>query len=118
MMIAVSNTGIGFLSGSVGADEDTLSLTRMLYIPYTPALHPHKAFVYPSRETFRCQFQIIPSDFFLSPAMMQSSISVLAGMLASSDCGGFMLIDDLPCTGLTRTLVKSLVPLHVAEADR
>lgn len=32
MMIAVSNTGIGFLSGSVGGDGDTLSLTSMLYL--------------------------------------------------------------------------------------
>lgn len=32
-MAAVSNTGVGFLSGSAGGDEDTLSL---LYIP--PAL--------------------------------------------------------------------------------
>lgn len=32
-MLAVSNTGVGFLSGSVGGDEDTLSLSRTLYIP-------------------------------------------------------------------------------------
>lgn len=33
MMIAVGNTGVRFLSGSTGGDEDTLSLSRMLYIP-------------------------------------------------------------------------------------
>lgn len=57
MMIAVSNTGVGFPFGSVGADVDALSLTRVLYIPYTPALHPHTAFVYPSGEHSDANFK-------------------------------------------------------------
>lgn len=94
MMIAVSNTGVGFLSGSVGGDEDGFSLSRMLNIPLPPALHPLTAFVYPLGGTFRHQFQITPSVSSLSPAMIDSLFQLSQACWLRCT-GGWVLINGL-----------------------